>query len=471
MEKNGYIFTRGKSKRYYVQYYVNGKKYAAALRDQDGQPITSRKKAEYAARDFLHPLEAATKADQLKKVREAVEDAEARAERLAAAEAERRRAEEERTRNERAKIADGWRLFMLCPKRPASCKRHADAEIPRNSTAGNYRAYFEHFAAWMNEERPKAVRLADVSPDDAADFMEHIRSRSAPGTFNKYLQFLRLLYDVLIKSGKLNTENPFSEIDRAEQRYNSKKPLTRRQIVKLISQADGELRLMIALGYFTGLRQGDVCTLLWGEVDLERGIIERITRKTENTVRDPNDAIVKIGIAPYLARMLAKIPTSKRKGYILPELSAMYLGDRESAINKRVCALFTRCGIPVRREGTGGDTGRRAIVETGFHSLRYSYISHHAEAGTPAPVIQKNSGHKNPAMTEHYMRISDTAAVHYAAALTLPAPEDDTIDVEAVEVEPERERLRQLAASLPLETVRRILTWYDLEEITAAKGK
>ena len=225
---------------------------------------------------------------------------------------------------------------------------------------------------------------------------------------------------------------------------------------------------MIALGYFTGLRQGDVCTLLWREVDLERGIIERITRKTENTVRDPNDAIVKIGIAPYLARMLGKIPPPMRKGYILPEFAAMYLGDRESAINKRVCALFTRCGIPVRREGTGGDTGRRAIVETGFHSLRYSYISHHAEAGTPAPVIQKNSGHRNPAMTEHYVRISDTAAVHYAAALTLPEP--DAIDVEAVEAEPERERLRQLAATLPLETVRRILNWYDLEEITAARS-
>ncbi|OQC17237.1 MAG: Phage integrase family protein [Lentisphaerae bacterium ADurb.Bin082] len=55
--------------------------------------------------------------------------------------------------------------------------------------------------------------------------------------------------------------------------------------------------------------------------------------------------------------------------------------------------------------------------------MRYSYISHNAEAGTPAAVIQRNAGHSNPAMTEHYTRISDEAAVKYAAALALPQPE------------------------------------------------
>ena len=72
-------------------------------------------------------------------------------------------------------------------------------------------------------------------------------------------------------------------------------------------------------------------------------------------------------------------------------------------------------------------TGCRAIVELGFHSLRYSYISHNAEKGTPAAIIQKNAGHANPAMTEHYTRISDQAALQYAGNLSLPLPADENI--------------------------------------------
>ena len=458
----GRIFPRGKSKNFYLQYYFNKKQFVVVLRDADGEPIRDRRKAQLAAQEILAPINAASRADKLKKIQEAVEDADAKAERLAAEQAERLRVQEERRRNERARIADGWRLFMSCPKRPASCRRYPADETPRNTTAGNYRAYYQHFAAWMEDQRPSAVLLSEVTQDDAAEFMEAVQQSSASGTFNKYLQFLRLFFEVIMRAGKIAAaENPFAEIERAENRYNSKRPLAREQITALIDAADGEMRFMFALGYYTGFRQGDVCTLLWSEIDLARRVIERIPRKTENTIHDPAEALVKIGIPRKLTSMLSEIPPKDRTGYVLPELAALYLAGNESAINKRVQAHFARCGIAVHREGTGPGTGKRAVVEVGFHSLRYSYISHHAEAGTPAPVIQKNSGHKSPAMTEHYTRISDRAAVQYAEALALPEPAADVvIDVEAVDAEPERDEMRELAAVLPIEDVREIVERY-----------
>ena len=36
-----------------------------------------------------------------------------------------------------------------------------------------------------------------------------------------------------------------------------------------------------------------------------------------------------------------------------------------------------------------------------------------------APILQKNAGHSNPEMTEHYTKISDAAAVRYAKMLHL----------------------------------------------------
>ena len=168
----GRIFPRGKSKNFYLQYYFNKKQFVVVLRDADGEPIRDRRKAQLAAQEILAPINAASRADKLKKIQEAVEDADAKAERLAAEQAERLRVQEERRRNERARIADGWRLFMSCPKRPASCRRYPADETPRNTTAGNYRAYYQHFAAWMEDQRPSAVLLSEVTQDDAAEFME-----------------------------------------------------------------------------------------------------------------------------------------------------------------------------------------------------------------------------------------------------------------------------------------------------------
>ena len=91
-------------------------------------------------------------------------------------------------------------------------------------------------------------------------------------------------------------------------------------------------------------------------------------------------------------------------------------------------------------------------MEYGFHSLRYSYISHNAEAGTPAAIIQRNAGHANPAMTEHYTRISDAAAVKYAQALSLA----QRCNVPPEEVA-ERQHFRELADTLPIERIREFL--------------
>jgi hypothetical protein len=57
---------------------------------------------------------------------------------------------------------------------------------------------------------------------------------------------------------------------------------------------------------------------------------------------------------------------------------------------------------------------KRAVVEVGFHSLRHTYVSIQAEAGTPLALIGKNVGHSNPAMTDHYTHVSEHQAVKMA---------------------------------------------------------
>lgn len=217
---------------------------------------------------------------------------------------------------------------------------------------------------------------------------------------------------------------------------------------------------MFALGYFTGLRRGDCCTLLWSEVDLARRIITRIPNKIKN--RSSNPQAVKIGISEHLHRGLQQISPDQRKDYVLPQMADYYLNNRRDRINRMIKKHFENCGLKTVKDGTGEGTGKRAVIQYGFHSLRYSYISHHAEAGTPQAIIQANAGHANPAMTEHYTKISDNAALRVASALDITP---DAKLIESVDAEPERQEFRKLADILPIDEIRSILENIKKQEV------
>ena len=153
---------------------------------------------------------------------------------------------------------------------------------------------------------------------------------------------------------------------------------------------------------------------------------------------------MKVGIGDELFAMLSALPRDGR--HLLPGLAKRYLngGNVSCDIQK----FFRANGVETYADETGDGTGRRAVVEYGFHSLRYSYISRHAELGTPAAVIQRNAGHSNPAMTEHYMRISDEAALKYASRLTLNG------DGEASRL---REQLAKWSTGASVEQLRMVL--------------
>ena len=62
-------------------------------------------------------------------------------------------------------------------------------------------------------------------------------------------------------------------------------------------------------------------------------------------------------------------------------------------------------------------------------------------------------------MTEHYTKISDTAAVRYAEVLQLPACNNED------EFQSEREILHRLVDKLPLEQIRKLIGFIKMGEL------
>jgi integrase len=235
---------------------------------------------------------------------------------------------------------------------------------------------------------------------------------------------LTLVFRVVKRKAKI-TDNPWEEIQRKRLVTHSRRELTVDELRTVCQSAAGELRVLLALGVYSGLRLGDCATLRWGETDLRRSIITRIPNKTGR--RNPKPVIVPIH--PVLLAMLNELPADNRGEYVLPELAALY-AERIDAITDRVQAHFKACGIKVWKPGTGPDSkeGKRAVIEVGFHSLRHTFVSLCRESNAPLAVVESIVGHSSPAMTRHYTHVGELAAGRAVGLLPSVMSQDKPVE-------------------------------------------
>ena len=178
--------------------------------------------------------------------------------------------------------------------------------------------------------------MRDVSRKVAEEYAADLNHGTlSPNTYNKHLGLLTLVFRVVKRKARL-TENPWEDIQRKRLVTHSRRELTVDELKNVCQKATGELRILLALGVYSGLRLGDCATLRWGETDLKGGIITRIPNKTGR--RNPKPVIVPIHAA--LRAMLAEIPVENRGEY-LPATAAKY-AHRTDAVTDEVQAHFKK---------------------------------------------------------------------------------------------------------------------------------
>ncbi|MEK7706682.1 MAG: hypothetical protein AAB380_01640, partial [Verrucomicrobiota bacterium] len=281
--RTGHLFKRGKN--FYIRWTVNGKIFSKSLRDDSGNPITNQRDAEEAQTKFMATFVVADEATALQSI---------------AAKLEGRRAELVRLhdkQNPPLPVAKAWLEYLDAPNRPDSGE----------STLHQYGFQFSAFADWMKEKHGETATLRDVTKEVAEEYAAQLNHGSlSASTCNKHLNLLTLVFRVLKHKARL-TSNPWEEIQRKRIAPQSRRELTIDEVKKVCLAATGELRTLLALGLYTGLRLGDCATLRWGETDLRRGIIRRIPNKTAR--RNPKPVMVPVH--PILRDMLSATPASE----------------------------------------------------------------------------------------------------------------------------------------------------------------
>lgn len=286
-------------------------------------------------------------------------------------------------------LADGFEAYRKSTERPDSGAR----------TLADYEGYYGGLVEWLKGNRPQLTELRQVGKADAEAYAADFKRNHSAGTFNKRITFFNCMWRTLADDAEARLVcNPWEKIAKLRGcKTVMRRELTVEELWRVCKSAEGELRTLLFLGIYTGLRLGDCATFEWGHVDLMRRMISVVTRKKSKRVW--------IGIHAMLLKVLQETPPEDRHGYVLPDTAAAYLRE-PSLVTNRIQAHFAACGINTRQ--SQGE-GRKAQTVVGFHSLRHTFVSMMANAGAPMAVVQSIVGHSSPAMTLHYFHENEDA--------------------------------------------------------------
>src|SRR5262245_26077147 len=143
--RTGNLLKRGSN--YYVRAMIEGKVITKALRDDNGNAITTIREAELAREKFMAPVAVATRAEALQTIAGKLSDSQAQI------------AKWEDEQNPPLAIVQGWSEFLASPNRPDSGEE----------TLYQYECQWSRFVDWMKEKHPALSTLRSVGkpiPED-----------------------------------------------------------------------------------------------------------------------------------------------------------------------------------------------------------------------------------------------------------------------------------------------------------------
>jgi len=248
-------------------------------------------------------------------------------------------------------------------------------------------------------------RASAIDTDAMLDFTKKLQAEGkADSTINRSLAALRRMFH-LAKQGKKIREMPHFPM--------LKEPSPRKGVLKqesyplLLAALPEYLKPVLAIGYHTGMRLGEIQGLRWGQIDFLNRIIRLNAGETKN------DEAREIPISDELYAMLEACHLKRPAGCpFVCNRDGRPIGDF-----RRV--WYDRCS----KLGLGQleEQGRRRGKYRGliFHDLRRTFVTDAEHAGAPRHEVMKVTGHKTESVYKRYA--IDNRAQRQAAMNTIVA--------------------------------------------------
>ena len=202
----------------------------------------------------------------------------------------------------------------------------------------------------------------------------------AARTANMEIVFLKKLFRFAEKHRYI-MENPANDLERRRVTQTEPRYFSLEEIELLLEKA-GNYEPFFMILLHTGLRASDAGNLRWSDIELDRGIIRVVTKKTGQRIAIPvNDTL-----QSYLLDYGTETPK------LFPGLDT---DDKRNKVRHHIQRILREAGYQWKR--------------TGCHTFRHTFASHLMINGANIYDVKELLGHKSITMTEIYAHLSENA--------------------------------------------------------------
>jgi integrase len=367
------------------------------------------------------------------------------------------------TRSQDIFLSGAFELFLKKPR-----KSHLSEKQKKQKES-----YWRDFVEFMTSSYPDVKKMSDVLDKHAEEYIQNLREN---GRFNKQVAFksgnktisyqgrkklsnrtcnvfhitMREIFDKLGNDAGI-IKNPFEKIPRLDDASENREAFTEKELKLIAEKADDFVKPIFAIGIYTALREGDICTLKWDEVDLDTNLLIRKMSKTNRTVKIP----ILDDFRNFLIEQKEKSGGSE---YVIPEHAEMYQKN-PGGISWRFKNFLESNGIKTTKKLPGRS---RSVSIKDVHSLRHTFCYYAGISNIPLLIVKDIVGHMSEEMTELYQRHADNK-VKMEKLQQMPdfmriyKATQQVISPDALPTEPERAQLHQLVDEIPLDVVKELL--------------
>ena len=222
--------------------------------------------------------------------------------------------------------------------------------------------YVESVNAVLGDIQIDLLRKSDIK-----DWAREMLIARTSKTVRNYLTTIRGIIDIAIDK-EVITHNVAHNLKLPAHKPEEVEPFTPGEVQILLKNANEFYRLYLAIGFYTGLRTGEILGLMHGDIDLKRRVIsikrsisdgELSSPKTEKSIRE----------VPILDDLVPYLKSLKKKAlWIFPKEDGSYLKGTNGNHYREWCKLLDTCNISYRKLYT---TRHTFIVSM----LKYSDLS------------------------------------------------------------------------------------------------
>lgn len=207
--------------------------------------------------------------------------------------------------------------------------------------------------------------------------------RRSPASSNRYLASLSAVLGVARKEWQIISANPAAQVKKRREPKGRIRFLDqdeRRRLLAAVGQADDwRLAPLVALALYTGARAGELLSLRWSDIDLQRRFATVHGTKNGETRSLP--------LAAPAFEALRGLHRSRRR--IGTEL--VFAGSTDAVFPRRAWEEAVR---------------RAELDDFSFHDLRHSAASYFAMTGASMRDLAELLGHKTLAMVKRYSHLT-----------------------------------------------------------------